>query len=188
MMTTNSRKFSGIKKLAGSTAIVGIGAAILLAVGAVAPAAPLAAQASSTSDYRNIISNNMRSCAPGAGPSVRVTINGVKNSNGTVRAQVYNGTGADWLESGRWLNRIELPARRGRMTVCLPVPASGNYAIAVRHDVNGNGSTDIRTDGGAMSNDPSINIFNLGKPGIDKTRFSVGRGVSSIAITMKYFG
>ncbi len=177
-----------ISKLRVKKALSGIAAASVLALGAAAPSAPVFAQASSGSDYRNAISNNMRACAPGAGPSVRVTINGVKNSNGTIRAQVYNGTSADWLESGRWLNRIEMPARRGRMTVCLPVPSSGSYAIAVRHDVNGNGSTDIRTDGGAMSRNPSINIFNLGKPGVDETRFNVGGGVSSIAITMKYFG
>ena len=162
------------------------GAAAMIALGASAPAAPAAAQASSNSDYRNIISNNMRSCAPGAGPSIRVTINGVKSSTGTVRAQVYNGTSADWLESGKWLNRVELPARRGRMTVCLPVPRSGNYAVAIRHDANGNGETDISSDGGAMSRNPSINIFNLGKPGIDKTRFSVGDGVRAISVTMKY--
>lgn len=163
-------------------------AAMLAGLGTFTPATPLLAQASGTSDYRNVVANNMRSCAPGGGPAIRVTINGIKQASGKVRAQVYNGTSSDWLESGRWLNRVELPARRGRMTVCLPVPKSGNYAVAVRHDVNGNGKTDIRTDGGAMSNDPSINIFNLGKPGIDKTRINVGRGVKSIAITMKYFG
>ncbi|MHA7820711.1 MAG: DUF2141 domain-containing protein [Erythrobacter sp.] len=162
------------------------GMASLMALGSVTGSAPALAQASSNSDYRNIISNNMRACAPGAGPAIRVTINGVKNASGKVRVQVYNGTSADWLESGKWLNRIELPAKAGRMTVCLPVPSSGAYAVAVRHDVNGNGSTDLRTDGGAMSNNPSINIFNLGKPGIDETRFRVGGGVSSIAITMKY--
>lgn len=159
-----------------------------LALGTAVPMQTALAQAASTGDYRNIISNNMRSCAPGAGPAVRVTINGVKNSSGKVRVQVYNGTKADWLESGRWLNRIEMPAREGRMTVCMPVPSSGPYAIAVRHDVNGNGSTDIRTDGGAMSNDPSISIFNLGRPGIEKTRFNVGQGVETINVTMRYFG
>ncbi|AWW73307.1 hypothetical protein CD351_02570 [Erythrobacter sp. KY5] len=162
------------------------GAATLLGLGAAATGAPALAQASNTSDYRNQISNDMRSCAPGGGPAVRVTISGIKSSTGKVRAQVYNATRGDWLERGRWLNRIELPARRGRMVVCMPVPASGTYAIAVRHDANGNGETDISEDGGAMSNNPSINIFNLGKPGIDKTRFRVGDGVSSIAITMKY--
>ncbi len=181
-MASNWEITSGIKKSA-----YGIGAAALVALAASAPAIPASAQASSSTDYRNVVSNNMRSCAPGSGPAVRVTINGVKSANGTVRAQVYNGTRADWLESGRWLNRIEMPARRGRMTVCLPVPKSGSYAVAVRHDINGNGSTEIRTDGGAMSNNPSISIFNLGKPAVDETRFSVGSGVKSIAITMKYF-
>lgn len=160
--------------------------ASLMALGSAMPAAPALAQASSNSDYRNVISNNMRACAPGQGPAIRVTINGVKSSSGKVRVQVYNGTSSDWLESGKWLNRIELPARAGRMTVCLPVPSSGVYAVAVRHDVNGNGSTDLRSDGGAMSNNPSINVFNLGKPGVDETRFRVGDGVSSIAINMKY--
>ena len=177
-MASNSR----IKRIA-----CGLGAATLLASASAVPSAPAVAQASSNSDYRNIISNNMRSCAPGGGPAIRVTINGIKNSSGTVRAQVYNGTSADWLESGRWLNRIELPARRGRMTVCLPVPSSGTYAVAIRHDVNGNNKTDIRTDGGAMSNNPSINIFNLGKPDVDETRFRVNGGVQSISVTMKYW-
>ena len=167
-------------------ALCAASAASVVALGAAAPAVPAFAQANSTSDYRNVISNNMRSCAPGAGPSIRVTINGVKSSTGKVRAQVYNGTSADWLESGKWLNRVELPARRGRMTVCLPVPKSGSYAVAVRHDANGNGSTDLRSDGGAMSNNPSINIFNLGKPAVSETRFDVGGSVKSISVTMKY--
>ncbi len=170
------------------TLAAGMGAIALLATGAGLASAPAFAQASSTSDYRNVISNNMRSCAPGGGPAVRVTVNGVKSASGKVRVQVYRGTKADWLEKGRWLNRIEMPARKGTMTFCVPVPASGNYAIAARHDANGNGSTDIREDGGAMSNNPSISIFNLGKPGVDKTRFSVGSGVTSMSIVMKYFG
>ena len=166
----------------GAVIAAGLGASLVGGIGA----AQASAQASDNGDYRNLISNNMRACAPGAGPAIRVTVNGVKNASGKVRVQVYNGTKADWLESGRWLNRIELPARKGRMTVCLPVPSSGDYAVAVRHDVNGNNKTDIRSDGGAMSNDPSINIFNLGKPGVNKTRFAVGEGVTAIAVTMKY--
>ncbi|GMN03360.1 DUF2141 domain-containing protein [Erythrobacter sp. MTPC3] len=165
----------------------GMAAITLLAAGAGASFAPLSAQATSTSDYRNVISNNMRACAPGAGPAVRVTVNGIKSSSGKIRVQVYRGTKSEWLEKGRWLNRIEMPARKGKMTFCLPVPASGTYAIAARHDANGNGSTDIREDGGAMSRNPSINIFNLGKPSVDKTRFTVGEQAGSIAITMKYF-
>ena len=68
----------------------------------------------------------------------------------------------------------------------MPAPAAGEYAIAIRHDRNGNGRTDITSDGGGMSNNPSINIFNLGKPSYTKTAISVGNNVKSIRIVMKY--
>ena len=53
--------------------------------------------------------------------------------------------------------------------------------------VNGNGKTDLREDGGGMSNNPSINIFNLGKPSYKKTAFEVGNAVKPITISMRYF-
>ncbi|MEL7197940.1 MAG: DUF2141 domain-containing protein [Pseudomonadota bacterium] len=151
-------------------------------------ATSLAAPAAAQTQYGQKISNNLRSCAPGAGPAVRVTIRGVKSSSGTVRLQSYRATESEWLEKGRWINRIEVPARKGTMTICMPVPKEGNYAFAARHDVNGNKKTDISADGGAMSNNPSINIFNLGKPGVDKTRFSVGKTVKKMTINMLYLG
>lgn len=157
-------------------------AAGALGLGAMALATPVDAQA----EYRNKISNDMRQCAPGGGPAVRVTVQGVKDGGGVVRVQSYRGTKADWLEKGKWINRIEAPARGGTMYFCMPVPDTGSYGIAVRHDVNGNGKTDLREDGGGMSNNPSINIFNLGKPSYSKTAFDVGQGVTTIRIQMKY--
>lgn len=137
--------------------------------------------------YRQKISNDMGRCAPGAGPAVRVTVRGVDGSTGKVRVQSYRGTKEEWLQKGKWIYRIEAPARAGTMVICMPVPEAGTYGIAVRHDKNGNGKTDLREDGGGMSNNPSINIFNLGKPHYTKTAFAVGSGVESIAIEMKYF-
>ena len=131
-----------------------------------------------------VISNDLSNCR--SGPSTLVQINGIKASSGKIRVQSYRGTSADWLEKGRWLARIEVPARAGSMTVCVPLPEAGVYGIAVRHDVNGNGKTDISKDGGGMSNNPSINIFNLGKPSYKKTGFDVGNAPKTIAITMKY--
>jgi len=136
--------------------------------------------------YRQKISNNMSKCSAGAGPAVKVTVSGIKSSSGKIRVQSYRGTKQDWLESGRWIHRIESSARAGTMTFCMPVPSAGTYGIAVRHDVNGNGKTDILKDGGAMSNNPSINVFNLGKPSYKKTRFTAGSGVTSIRVKMRY--
>jgi len=131
-----------------------------------------------------VISNDLSNCK--SGPSTLVQISGVKASSGKIRVQAYRGTAADWLAKGRWLSRIEVPARAGTMTVCVPLPEAGVYGIAVRHDVNGNGKTDLRSDGGGMSNNPSINVFNLGKPSYKKTAFSVGEAPKAISIAMKY--
>lgn len=136
--------------------------------------------------YRQKIGNEMGKCAAGAGPAVLVTVNGISQSSGTMRVQSYRGTSQDWLEKGRWIYRIEAPARAGTMRFCMPVPAAGTYGIAVRHDVNNNGKTDLSTDGGAMSNNPSLNIWNLGKPSYKKTAFAVGNGVERITINMRY--
>ena len=154
--------------------------ALAVAVGGLATAAPAAAQ------YRVRIANELDKCDPGDGPAVRITVHGIKSSAGLVRVQSYRGTEAEWLKKGAWLNRIEARARAGSMTFCMPVPAAGTYAIAVRHDANGNGETDLTQDGGGMSNNPSINLFNLGKPSVRKTAISIGPGVTAIRIDMKY--
>ena len=80
------------------TALAAVSALALSTVTAVAPA---------QAQYRQKISNDQSKCASGAGPAVQVTINGISQSAGTLRVQSYRGTAADWLEKGRWLNRIE---------------------------------------------------------------------------------
>ncbi|OGS53223.1 MAG: hypothetical protein A3J40_10200 [Erythrobacter sp. RIFCSPHIGHO2_12_FULL_63_10] len=160
--------------------LLGLAAASSLAA---AVAAPVMAQ---DRDHKTI-SNNMARCSAGAGPALQVTVSGIKSSRGMVRVQSYRATEADWLEKGQWINRIEVPAQAGTMTFCVPLPASGSYGIAVRHDINGNGKTDLREDGGGMSNNPSINIFNLGKPSYKKTATSVGDSVRPISIAMRYW-
>lgn len=159
-------------KLPLRTGLVALGTCALLAAG------------SAHAQYRQKISNDLNRCK-GAEPSVLVTVEGVKSSTGKVRVQSYRANSSEWLEKGRWLNRVEAPARAGTMTFCLPVPEPGSYGIAARHDANGNGSTDLSKDGGGMSNNPSINIFNLGKPSYKKTAISVD-GPKSIRIQMRY--
>jgi uncharacterized protein (DUF2141 family) len=136
--------------------------------------------------YRNEIHNEMSRCQADRGPALMVTVEGIKSSKGNLRVQSYRATSREWLVKGKWLSRIEVPARAGSMAFCVPIPASGVYGVAVRHDVNGNGETDITTDGGGMSNNPSINIFNLGKPSYTKVGVPVSDGVKSIRIQMKY--
>lgn len=134
---------------------------------------------------RQTISNDAAKCR-GDGPAVRITANDIKAGGGRIRVQLYRATKEDWLASGRWIYRIETQARTGTMSFCMPVPEPGSYGIAIRHDINGNGKTDLTQDGGGMSNNPSINVFNLGKPSHTKTAFPVGQEVKAITIRMRY--
>lgn len=160
-------------------ALAALSGTLALALAGVALETPARAQ------FRQTIAHDPGRCT-GGGSAVLVTINGIESSQGTLRVQSYRGIKEDWLEKGRWLNRVETPARAGTMRICMPLRGPGVYAIAVRHDVNGNGDTDIMTDGGAMSNNPSINIWNLGRPSYKKTAFRVGSGVENISVNMRY--
>ena len=141
---------------------------------------------SSAAAAGSVITNDMNKCAAGKGPAIKVTIIGVSSSTGKVRVQSYRASKSTWLAKGGWLHRIESGARAGSMSFCLPVSETGQYGIAVRHDKNANGKTDLSSDGGGFSNNPSINIFNLGKPAVGKVSFYAGPGVTSISINMKY--
>jgi len=156
-------------------------ATLVVAAGSMAVGTPAIAQ------FRNKIANEPARCREGAGPAVKIQISGITPAQGTLRVQLYRATAADWLKAGHWLNRIEVPARAATAIVCMPVPTPGSYAIAVRHDVNDNGKTDIRTDGGGMSNNPAISLFNLGKPSYEKTAFAVGDAIKTISIRMRYY-
>lgn len=142
-----------------------------------------------------VISNDMSKCATGAGPSVLVTIKGLRGNkgdrlDGKVRVQIYRATKADWLERGRWLNRIESLPKGNSMQFCMPVSKAGDYGVAVRHDVNGNGKTDISGDGGGFSNNPKLSTFRVitGRAAVSykSSKFTVGNGVKQIVIDMNY--
>lgn len=157
--------------------------ALTVAAGVIASTSVMA---STHDEYRHEIRNDMNRCAADRGPAIMVTVDGIRQASGTMRVQTYRANAAEWMAKGKWLTRIEVPARAGSMTFCVPVNAAGTYGVAIRHDVNGNGSTDLRTDGGAISNNPSISIFNLGKPSYTKVGVPVTTGVRSIRVQMKY--
>lgn len=135
------------------------------------------------------IANDLARCGADAkGAAVLVDVRGFAAATGKVRVQSYPATKAAWLTKGEWLHRIDIAVKpeHGSMRFCVPVPHPGKYGIAVRHDRDGNGKTDISRDGGGFSNNPSISIFNLGKPGVEKASFYAGPGVTKITIDLKY--
>ncbi len=133
------------------------------------------------------VPNDMSQCRSGnGGTAALVEVVGFNREAGRVRVQSY--TGADnWLESGQWLHRVDIPVQlRGRnMVVCLPLPGPGVYGIGVRHDVNGNNSTD-RRDGGGYSGNPDLSFpFNL-RPSYEQVSFRAQPGVNRLRIVLNY--
>lgn len=149
-------------------------------------AAPLAAQGYV---YARTMNNDLSRCAADKGPAVRVTVTGLKSSAGNLFVRAYPANKADWLVSKRYVMRVDARPQAGSMTVCVPLPAAGDFAIAVQHDANGNRQTDVSTDGAGMSNNPGIKKI-LGlvprPPTVDKVRFRAGEGITRMTIAMQY--
>lgn len=141
-----------------------------------------------SAQYAQVIRNDLSRCAPGSGPSVRLQISGLRSAKGKLLVRTYKASSRDWLRAKRYLTRLDASPRRGRMVVCVPLPAPGSYAIAVQHDTNGNGEVDFSTDGVAMSNNPRVSSF-VGipiPPSVRKTSFSAGRGVTRMTVAVRY--
>ena len=64
------------------------------------------------------------------------------------------------------------------------MPGPGRYAVAVRHDSDGNGRSGW-SDGGGFSRNPSVSLVSL-RPSYDRVAFNVGRGVAGVNITLLY--
>ena len=149
-----------------------------IAAGALLFVAPAAAQAA--------LGPDAASCTPGAGePAVLVNVTGFKNRSGKVRVQLYGGNPADFLAKGKWVRRVDLPVTSsGSMKVCVALPKAGNYAVAVRHDADGNGKSGW-SDGGGFSRNPSISLLDL-KPSYQEVAIPVGNGVKPVDVVLNY--
>jgi uncharacterized protein (DUF2141 family) len=150
--------------------------AAVLAAALTVPAAPAAAA----------LGPDAAACSAGANrPAMLVSINGFKNRVGKLRIQLYGNNPAEFLERGKKLKRIDLPVTRaGAMNVCVAVPRTGTYAIAVRHDADNNGKTNWN-DGGGFSNNPRLSLLKL-KPSHRATAVAVGTGVKVVPVVLNY--
>lgn len=124
-------------------------------------------------------------CEADKAPAVLVRVSGFKAHTGTLRVQIYGSDPADFLAHGRKLKRIDLPVTpRGPMNVCVALPAPGDYAVAVRHDVNGSGKSDW-SDGGGFSRNPNLSILSM-KPKYRDVVIIVGAQPRTIDVVLNY--
>lgn len=128
-------------------------------------------------------------CERGDGPAILVNVVGFKNRAGTVRARTFGGNPSTWFDKKYLLKRTlaDVPSS-GSVSICMPVPHAGTYAVDIRHDVDGSGKTD-KADGAGASGNPQVSLFDIlfkRKPSASKVAVQVGEGVTSITIVLKY--
>lgn len=124
-------------------------------------------------------------CIRGNAPSVLVRVPALKKPTGKLRVQIYGSDPAEFLAKGQWLKRIDLPVdSSGPLNVCVALPEPGAFAVAVRHDLDGNGKSGWN-DGGGFSRNPDISLFDL-KPDYEKVAIAVGNETKVIEVYMNY--
>lgn len=145
----------------------------------------LAAALAAVPASAQVLGPHKAACRAGSGtPALVVTVYGFKARTGDVRVQLYPAN-SDFLEKGKWLRRVDLPVTAsGPMRVCLPAPGPGRYAVAVRHDVDGSGSSGWN-DGGGFSRNPKLSLTKL-KPRPNEVAVEVGPGVDHLNVLLNY--
>ena len=155
---------------------------LLAATGAAAALAALAAPAPAAAvpvgPYASI-------CAAGK-PAVLVRVSGFKKASGSVVVKLY-ASNKTFLDKGAYLRKVEVPVNRaGPIDVCVPVPAQGNYALAVRHEITGKKSM---SDGGGFSGNPSVSTMDMvlkRKPSLAKVSFQVAGSTRVVPVQLRY--
>ena len=124
-------------------------------------------------------------CAKGGSPAVLVQVSGLKNGSGKVRVQAYGPGAAKYLKKGEWAGRVDIPlGGRRSVDICLPLPATGTYSVAVRHDANANHKSDWN-DGAGFSRNPRLSLLG-GRPSFGDTAVAVARGPAKIRVVINY--
>lgn len=119
-----------------------------------------------------------------SGPALLVRVTGLKSRSGTLRVQLYGDNPADFLAKGKRMRRIDVPVSGSAMEVCVALPGPGRYAVAVRHDADGNRKSGWN-DGGGFSRNPSIKLTSL-KPAHSQVAINAGAGVQRVPVVMQY--
>lgn len=129
-----------------------------------------------------VVGSDAQACLSGK-PSMLVRVSGFKQPTGTVKVAVYAAQG--YLAKRGKLRKVVVPVRStGPLDICIAVPSAGQYAVAVHHDLNGNGDKDL-SDGGGYSGNPKLSITNL-RPPFGKTAVRVGTAPRQVTVLLQY--
>ena len=118
-------------------------------------------------------------------PSILVNVIGFNQRTGNIRVALYDNP-ATFLQHGQTLRKVNVAVTpAGPMHICIAVPHPGRYAIAVRHDVNGDNRSGDWNDGGGFTRNPRISLLHL-RPSFDQVAVDVGQSVLGVNVVLNY--
>ncbi len=108
-----------------------------------------------------------------------------------MKVELYPNNNEDFLQddnllvmAGKTFRRVETPVpATGPVTLCVRVPAPGDYTMSLLHDRDSNLKFGLSVDGVGFPNDPKLG---WSKPKAEKVTAHAGPGVTRITITMQY--
>ena len=129
-----------------------------------------------------------RTCAADDPVRLQIRVTGLRSARGTVTLILYGDRDEDFLKKGGRLSRVRAPAKTGEVSVCIPVPAPGSYAISLYHDEDANKKLTknwlgLPVEGYGFSRDAAVS-YRL--PELDETVFTALPGDTPVHITVRY--
>src|SRR5688572_25485742 len=117
-------------------------------------------------------------------PALLVNVSRLKARTGNIRVNVYGNDPHRFLARGRYVRQINVRASRsGPMRSCVALRAAGSNAVAVRHDVDGDGND--WSEGGGFSRNPRLSLTSL-RPRYQNGAFDVGGGIQNLNVVLNY--
>jgi len=126
-------------------------------------------------------------CDPAdTGPRIRVIVPNVRNAEGNIRLSLHGPDPEQWVgKKGGKLIRFDVPARQGRMEICMPLPYGKRvYAVGLYHDENANGKYGFAGEGYGFSNDARAGAF--GPASHKAAAFTAGDATTELTISLRY--
>lgn len=131
-------------------------------------------------------------CRPNeSGPAVMITVVGLKDRKGNLRAELYPDNDQDFLEddnilinAGKTFRRVEMPVpAAGAVMLCIRTPGPGSYTISLLHDRDMNRKFGLSSDGVGFPGNPKLG---LSKPKASAVRLVTTAGITDISIRLNY--
>ena len=126
------------------------------------------------------------------GPAFLITVTGLKDRGGTIKAELYPANDTDFLaddnilvNAGRTFRRVVINTPgSGPVQLCIRAPAPGAYGLSLLHDRDGNRKFGLSIDGVGFGANPES--LGPSKPRIAIGRVVAGSGVTPVTVRMMY--